>query len=42
MQATRPLAHAPLEYPLETTFLTPNFRTDLRTGAHNGVIAKAR
>jgi hypothetical protein len=33
MQATQPLAQAPLENPLETTFLTKNFRTDLRTGA---------
>ncbi len=33
MQATRPLAQPPLENPLETTFLTPNFRADLRTGA---------
>lgn len=33
MQATQPLAHASLENPLETTFLTPSFRADLRTGA---------
>jgi Methyltransferase domain len=33
MQATQTLAQPPLENALETTFLTPNYRADLRTGA---------